>query len=80
MLPGWLDIARASEYTCVSPRTLREWLKSGLPHSRVHGGKILIAREALDEFLGSFAVQSNQTEDIVNEIMREFDGKPERTQ
>lgn len=73
-MKGWLTIRSASEYCDTGQRTIREWLKEGLQHSRVRGrGKILIKIQWLDEWLENFAVEDNRVDRIVNEVCKEFD-------
>jgi excisionase family DNA binding protein len=71
-MSGWLDIAAAAKYVSTSKRTLEVWLKErGLRYSRV-GGKRLIKREWLNEFLESYEVtsQSDQVDEIVDSVMK----------
>jgi len=74
MIPSWLTIRAASEYCCVSPNTVRSWLRDGLCHSRVSRGLILIQREDIDEFLRGFMEDSEthqkQVDAIVGDVMR----------
>jgi excisionase family DNA binding protein len=69
---GWGKIKETAEYSGVSPRTVRSWLRKGLPYSRIPGGCVLIKFSDLDEWLKKF----NQTGDIVDqvagEVLREF--------
>ena len=66
---GWAKVKEASKYAGVSVRTLRDWLKNGLRHSRVSAGMILVSYAAIDEYLVGFEVNSNQVDDIVDEMM-----------
>lgn len=52
--PGWMSLQLTARYCCVTPRTVRSWLKrtiDPLPHSKPGGGKILIRRESLDRWM-----------------------------
>ena len=69
---GWAKVKEAAKYAGVSVRTLRDWLKDGLRHSRLGTGTILVAYAAIDEYLARFEVNSNQVDDIVNEVMQEL--------
>ena len=69
---GWAKIKQASEYAGVSPRTMRDWLKQGLPHSRLPTGTILIKLTWIDEWLESFSVGENQVDRIVEEIFQDI--------
>ncbi len=70
---GWGKIRATSEYAGVSMRTLRDWLKSGLRHSRLPTGTILIRFSAIDEFLESFSTDQNQVDEIVENVCKEMD-------
>ena len=78
VLPGknntsqeFFRIAGAAIYGGVSTRTLNEWLKNGLRHSKVRGC-VLIKREWLNEYIERYLVDQNQVDDIVSEIVREM--------
>lgn len=66
---GWARIKQAGEYAGVSPRTLRDWLKNGLRHSRLPSGTILIRFSAIDDYLESFSTDHNDVDGIVNEVI-----------
>ncbi len=68
----WLRIKDIPEYAGVSERTVREWLKRGLRHSRLPSGMILIRRLALDDFLEQFAGQEQEVDRVVGEIMSDL--------
>lgn len=72
MAPGWLKVKQAAQYSGVSPRTIRSWLKDGLRHSRPRGGAILISTKAINEYLGRYEVNENRAEQLVNEALAEF--------
>lgn len=67
-MQAWAKINSAAKYSGVSPRTLREWLKKGLEHSRLPSGTILIQYAAIDEFLKRFRVSENKVDEIVDEF------------
>jgi excisionase family DNA binding protein len=69
---GWAKVKEAAKYAGVSVRTLRDWLKNGLRHSRVSAGMILVSYAAIDEYLARFEVNENQVDDIVDEVMQEL--------
>jgi excisionase family DNA binding protein len=69
---SWAKVKEAAEYAGVSPRTLRDWLKNGLRHSRVSAGMILISYAAIDEYLAGFEVRTNQLNDVVDQILKEI--------
>ena len=69
---GWAKVKEAANYAGVSVRTLRDWLKNGLRHSRISAGMILVSYAAIDEYMVSFEVNKNQVDEIVDEVMREL--------
>jgi len=74
-MEGWCKIKKAAAYADVSPRTIREWLKKGLKHSRVKGGTIFIKYGWIDEFLESFQIlesEAGRVDRIVDEVMKEL--------
>lgn len=71
-MSGWGKIKAAAKYAGISERTMRDWLKDGLQHSRLPSGTVLIKYEWLDAYLGSFAAKEDQVDKIVNQTMRDF--------
>ena len=69
----WMKPSKAAEYSGISERTLRDWLKEGLRHARLKSGSILIKREWLDEYLSSFEVLENTVDDIFSDVCKEMD-------
>ena len=69
---GWAKVKDAAKYAGVSVRTLRDWLKDGLRHSRLSTGTILVAYTAIDDYLARFEVNRNQVDNIVDEVMQEL--------
>jgi excisionase family DNA binding protein len=67
-MKAWGKVKTIAERSDVSPRTVRTWLKAGLPHSRVRG-TILIKFEELDAFLESYSVSDNEIDSIVEEVL-----------
>ena len=73
MQPAWLKIKGASQYCSLSVRTLRDLLKSGLRHSRLPSGTILIRAVDIDEFFGTFAVKEESSIDqIVDDVTKDL--------
>lgn len=70
MSDGWTKIKRAAQYAGIGDRTMREWLKAGLRHSRLPTGTILVRFSDIDEFLESFAVNEDRVDRAVDEIMK----------
>ena len=69
-MQGWGKIKKVAEYSGVSERTMREWLKDGLKHSRLPSGTVLIRYEWADQYLESFTAKDDQVDRIVAETMR----------
>jgi hypothetical protein len=70
-LRGWLKVRPAASYAGVKERTFRSWFKSGLRHSRLPSGTVLVSIRAIDEYLEKFEVAENRVDAIVNDVMRE---------
>jgi hypothetical protein len=71
-MSGWAKIKAAAAYAGIKERTMRDWLKEGLRHSRLPSGTVLIKYEWIDDYLESFTAKENQVDKIVNETMRNF--------
>lgn len=72
--PEWMDLNTLERYSCVSNRTLRNWIKAPvnpMPAS-VRGGKILVCRRSFDEWLRGHAIEPNSVdvERTVNDILQ----------
>ena len=65
---GWGKVKTIAQRADVSPRTVRTWLKEGLPHSKIRG-TILIKFDQLDAFLERFVVEDDRVDSIVNEVL-----------
>ena len=73
MADQWRKIPDAAKRCGVSPRTLREYLKMGLPHAKLPTGTVLIKDEAADAFLKQFEiVAGSEVGEIVDEVLRGF--------
>ncbi|OEU66544.1 MAG: hypothetical protein BA863_19490 [Desulfovibrio sp. S3730MH75] len=70
-MKAWGKIKTIAERSDVSPRTVRTWLKDGLPHCKVRG-TILIKFDQLDAFLERFTVDDDQVVRIVSEVLNEY--------
>ena len=68
-MKAWGKVKTVAERSDVSPRTVRSWLKDGLPYSKVRG-TILIKFDQLDAFLESYSVSDNEIDSIIEEVMR----------
>ncbi len=68
-MDGWAKIKKAAEYADTSERTLRDWIKAGLKHSRLPSGTVLIKYEWIDQYLESFTEQENHVDAVVDDVM-----------
>ena len=71
-MSGWSKIKPAAKYAGISERTMRDWLKDGLKHSRLPSGTVLIKYAWVDEYLETFAAKQDQVDMIVNETLRDL--------
>jgi len=69
---GWLRIKGGAEYSSVSPRTFRKFLKAGLRYSRLPSGTILIKKEEIDRFLERFSNQTDQVHEIASSVLKDL--------
>lgn len=69
---GWLKVKAASRYSGISERTMRSWLKQGLPHSKMPSGMVLIKEQDIDCYLGNFQIEDNAPEKIANSLIEEL--------
>lgn len=70
-MQGFCKIKKAAEYSGISERTMRDWLKDGLKHSRLQPSvTILIKYEWIDEYLERFAAKEDQVDKIVSDTLR----------
>jgi excisionase family DNA binding protein len=65
----FFDLKTLSQYSCLSVRTLRNYLGK-LPHYRV-GGKLLIRKSEFDRFMDKYRVVDNLDE-VVEDILSEM--------
>lgn len=68
----WGGIKDACHYSGRCEKTLRGWLSSGLRHSRLPSGRILIKYSHIDEFLEKYAVTESEVDRQVDQILREM--------
>jgi hypothetical protein len=71
--PEWMDLKMLERYSSISNRTLRSWIRASenpLPAS-TRGGKILVSRQAFDEWMKGHAIRLNpvDVERMVNELL-----------
>jgi hypothetical protein len=72
MAEGWGKVKSAAEYAGMSPRTVSDWLKAGLKHSRLPSGAVLIRFSDIDEYLERFTVDENMVDQMVDEITKDL--------
>ena len=71
-MEGWASVKKAAKYADISERTLRDWLKEGLKHSRLNAKTIRIRYVDIDEFLEQFQVDDHLVDNLVDSVMRDF--------
>jgi excisionase family DNA binding protein len=71
-MEGWACIKKAAQYADVSVRTMRDWLKEGLKHSRLPSGTIRIRYSDVDGYLEQFQVNENAIDAMVDAVVKEF--------
>lgn len=71
--PGYLPLYEAASWSGVSVRTLKRWIKKGLPS--YHAGpreKVLIRPADIDAFLSRRQAQAHDLNVVVEDVMRSF--------
>ena len=69
---GWAQIKEAAAYAGVSTRTLRAWLRRGLPFVRVPHGCILIKVADINVWLEGFKESTNEVNQLVEDALEPF--------
>ena len=71
--PAYLDLVALAQYTCLSVRTWRDFLKrpDAPPHIRVRG-KILLARLDVDEFFAGLKQTGPDLGKIVDGVIQDI--------
>jgi excisionase family DNA binding protein len=71
--PGYLSIAGAAQYASVSKKTVKRWIKGGLPvHQGTSRGKVLIRPADIDAYLTRKQAPSLDLDALVDGVMREL--------
>jgi excisionase family DNA binding protein len=70
--PAYGRVRDIAIYTGAGERTIRDWLKEGLPHIRVRGGKILIKFEDIDHWLSQWKTSIDRAGRIVDLMIKEM--------
>ncbi len=73
MIEGYLKIKSAAKFVDVNPGVVREWLKKGLPHSRINKKLVLIKKENLVKFIDRFETSSRKIETAEKERREHID-------
>ena len=68
----YLDLKQLSKYSCLSVRTLRNYLGK-IPCFRV-GGKFLFRRSEFDRFIEQYRIENN-IDEVVDQIMDEMSSR-----
>jgi hypothetical protein len=72
---GWFKKSTAGLYADVSAQTITKWIASGLEHSILPSGLVLIHKDSLDVFIQGFAVTGNEVSQIADGIVKELMGR-----
>lgn len=71
-MKGWANVKNAAKYADVSERTVRNWLKEGLKHSRLNAKTIRIQYSDIDDFLEQFQVDGHIVDNIVDSVFSDL--------
>lgn len=71
MKDRFLDLKNLSKYSCLSVKTLRQFLPF-IPHYKLRG-KILIRQSAFDAFIEKFKAEETELDKVVKEITDSFE-------
>jgi excisionase family DNA binding protein len=73
---GLLSVARAAAWAGVSMRTVRRWLRAGLPFAQpIPGGRVLIRQNDLERFLRSQQHAGALFDQCVREVLEDLQQK-----
>ena len=65
---GWLKPQEGAQYSGVSLKVFRGWIKAGLRHVRLENGRILTKYDWIDEFLEGFET-NNPSQELAEELV-----------
>jgi len=68
--PLYLPISKAAQVAGTNKARLNEWIADGLPVYRPPGKTALVRIEDLDEYIQKYRIDTVQTKDIVDSILR----------
>lgn len=69
-MAAWGKKKDIAEYAGMSQRTIDEWLKNGLRHSRLPSGTILIRFQWIDEYLEGFEAVEDEVDRVVGDVLK----------
>jgi hypothetical protein len=68
-IKGWMKPKSAAEYADVSEESIREWMRTGLPHAPVSDRITLIRIEDIDKFIATRLRTRNDVDSAVDEVV-----------
>jgi len=70
--PQWLWLCDALKYAGVDKRTFKNWMRDGLPYSRLPSNRVKVNRTAVDEYIGQFSDHNDgvDIDSIVADVMK----------
>jgi len=69
--PGYMPLVEAAAWAGVSPRTLKRWIKRGLPvYQAGPREKVLLRPSDIDQFLTRKQVSTHDLSALVDEVVR----------
>jgi hypothetical protein len=69
---GWGKVKSIARHMDISERTCRKFLKRGMRHVRLPSGHILIKYSWADQYLEKLEDQTNNVDQIVNQIVSQM--------
>ncbi len=73
---GFLSVSAAAAWAHVSSRTLRRWLRAGLPsYQPIPGGRIFLIASELERFIRRRLHPQPVLDALVEGVMQELDGR-----
>lgn len=73
---AWVRISKLCEHIDSSPRTVRNYMAKGMPHSKLHNGTLLFNLSDVDDWFRSFSVDRDKDAAAVDEILNGIFKKP----
>jgi len=69
---GYIRLNNLAKDIGVCERTIRDWIKQGLPCYRLSRRLVLIKRTDLDKFMDLFKDDKNQLNELVDQVMEDL--------